>query len=167
MSATAKPVSKNNHRVLGSRAVLLPGLFLCMALLVICLLWSITLGAADIAPRTVFEAIFAPNGSFQHLIIQTVRLPRVLSGVIVGASLAVAGAIMQGLTRNPLADSGILGINSGAAFAVVLAVFTPVIGVNGCPVRSVVIPFSCQFPATAFNNGFEMLIRCPRPNGRS
>jgi iron complex transport system permease protein len=47
----------------------------------------------------------------------------VLSGALVGAALAVAGAIMQGLTRNPLADSGILGINSGAAFAVVLAVF--------------------------------------------
>jgi iron complex transport system permease protein len=52
-----------------------------------------------------------------------VRLPRVLSGIVVGAALAVAGAVMQGLTRNPLADSGILGINSGAAFAVVLAVF--------------------------------------------
>ncbi len=123
MTATTKSVSPNKSRILGSRALLLPGLFLFLALLVICLVWSITLGAADIAPRTVFDAIFAPDGSFQHLIIQTVRLPRVLSGVIVGASLAVAGAIMQGLTRNPLADSGILGINSGAAFAVVLAVF--------------------------------------------
>src|SRR5690606_34622060 len=88
-----------------------------------CILWSITLGAADIAPSTVYAAIFAPDGSFEHLIIQTVRLPRVLSGIVVGAALAVAGALMQGLTRNPLADSGILGINSGAAFAVVLAVF--------------------------------------------
>ncbi len=111
------------HRILGSRALLLPGLVLCLALLLLCILWSITLGAADIAPSTVYAAIFAPDGSFEHLIIQTVRLPRVLSGIVVGAALAVAGALMQGLTRNPLADSGLLGINSGAAFAVVLAVF--------------------------------------------
>lgn len=123
MTAHAKPISKNTTRILGSRALLLPGLLVCTTLVVVCLVWSITLGAADIAPRTVFDAIFASDGSFQHLIIQTVRLPRVLSGAIVGASLAVAGAIMQGLTRNPLADSGLLGINSGAAFAVVLAVF--------------------------------------------
>ena len=123
MTATTKSASLNTNRILGSRALLLPGLLIGIVLLVLCILWSITLGAADIAPRTVFAAIFAPDGSFQHLIIQTVRLPRVLSGVIVGAALAVAGAIMQGLTRNPLADSGILGINGGAAFAVVLAVF--------------------------------------------
>lgn len=110
-------------RILGSRALLLPGLALCFVLLVLAVLWSITVGAADIAPATVYAALFTPDGSFEHLIIQTVRLPRVLAGVIVGAGLAVAGAVMQGLTRNPLADSGILGINSGAAFAVVLAVF--------------------------------------------
>jgi iron complex transport system permease protein len=61
--------------------------------------------------------------NFDHLVITTVRLPRVLSGVLVGASLGVAGAIMQGLTRNPLADPAILGISNGATFAVVLAVF--------------------------------------------
>ncbi len=123
MTTRVKPTHQRGQRILGSRTLLLPGLLVCLGLLIVCLLWSITLGAADIAPSTVFAAIFAPDGSFQHLIIQTVRLPRVLSGALVGASLAVAGAIMQGLTRNPLADSGILGINSGAAFAVVLAVF--------------------------------------------
>ena len=120
MTTQAKPVSRNTTRILGSRALLLPGLLLCILLLVLCLLWSITLGAADIAPRTVYDAIFANDGSFQHLIIQTIRLPRVLAGIVVGAALAVAGALMQGLTRNPLADSGLLGINSGAAFAVVV-----------------------------------------------
>jgi iron complex transport system permease protein len=124
MTAQAQPISKNTTRVLGSRALLLPGLLICIALLVMSVLWSITLGAAEIDAQVVYDALFNfDETSFEHLIIQTVRLPRVLSGVIVGASLAVAGAIMQGLTRNPLADSGILGINSGAAFAVVLAVF--------------------------------------------
>ncbi len=129
MTAQVRPAaSRNTTRILGSRYLLLPGLVVGLALLGLSILWSITLGAADITPDVVYEAIFQTydleNGpSFQHLIIQTVRLPRVLAGVIVGASLAVAGALMQGLTRNPLADSGLLGINSGASFAVVAAVF--------------------------------------------
>lgn len=124
MTAQAKPLSNNTSRILGSRVLLLPGLLLCAGLLILCLLWSITLGAAEIDARVVYEALFQFDESrFEHLIIQTVRLPRVLAGAIVGAALAVAGALMQGLTRNPLADSGLLGINSGAAFAVVLAVF--------------------------------------------
>ncbi len=122
MATQAKSMSKNTTRILGSRALLLPGLCVCLALLVISLTWSVTLGAADIAPRTVFDAIFSSDGSFQHLIIQTIRLPRVMSGIVVGAALSVAGALMQGLTRNPLADSGLMGINSGASLAVVLAV---------------------------------------------
>ncbi|MBL8117803.1 MAG: iron ABC transporter permease [Anaerolineae bacterium] len=124
MSVQTKVVSRNTTRILGSRSLLLPGLVVGVVVLVGGVLWSITLGAADITPDTVYAALFNfDSTSFQHLIIQTVRLPRVLTGVIVGASLAVAGAIMQGLTRNPLADSGILGINSGASFAVVMGVF--------------------------------------------
>lgn len=111
-------------RILGSRTLLLPGLLICVLLLTICVLWSITLGAAEIDAQIVYTALFNyDETNFDHLIIQTVRLPRVLSGIIVGTSLAVAGAMMQGLTRNPLADGGLLGINSGAAFAVVIAVF--------------------------------------------
>lgn len=124
MTAQTKRISHTNTRILGSRALLLPGLLVVGVLLLVCVVWSITLGAADITPQVVYTALFDfDETNFDHLIIQTVRLPRVLAGVIVGASLAVAGAIMQGLTRNPLADSGLLGINSGAAFAVVLAVF--------------------------------------------
>ncbi len=123
MAAQVKLVQSASTRILGSRAWLLPGLFLCLLLLGVLLLWSITLGAADITPQVVYTALFHYDATqFDQLIIQTVRLPRVLAGVIVGAALAVAGAIMQGLTRNPLADSGLLGINAGAAFAVVLAI---------------------------------------------
>ncbi|MFN8377252.1 MAG: iron ABC transporter permease [Anaerolineae bacterium] len=120
----AMPALARSTQVLGGRAFLLPGLFILAALLVACVLWSITLGAADITPPVVFDALTHYDSSnLDHVIIQTERLPRVLAGVVVGAALAVAGAIMQGITRNPLADSGILGINSGAAFAVVLAVY--------------------------------------------
>jgi iron complex transport system permease protein len=124
MTTQARTLSQNTIRILGRRALLLPGLLVCIALLAGALLWSITLGAADITPTVVYESLFAfDETNFDHLIIQTVRLPRVLAGMIVGAALAVAGAVMQGVTRNPLADSGILGINSGAAFAVVVAVY--------------------------------------------
>lgn len=88
-----------------------------------CLLLSILLGAADINPSTVWQALFQFDGSTDHLIIRTVRLPRAILAVLVGAALAVAGAITQGLTRNPLAVPDILGVNAGAALAMVLAVF--------------------------------------------
>lgn len=124
MAVKAKNTSANTTRLLSSRAVLLPGLGIAVLLLLLCLIWSITLGAADITPSVVYDALFDfDHSEFDHLIIQTVRLPRVLAGALVGAGLAVAGAIMQGLTRNPLADSGILGINAGAAFAVVMTVY--------------------------------------------
>lgn len=124
MATQTRNFSQSTTRILNSRVLLFPGLIVALCLLVGVLLWSITLGAADITPEVVYEALLKfDNSNFEHLIIQTVRLPRVLAGVVVGGALAVAGAIMQGLTRNPLADSGILGINSGAAFAVVLTVF--------------------------------------------
>jgi iron complex transport system permease protein len=99
------------------------GLVLGSVFLGLCLMGSILLGAADIAPDTVFRSIFQFDGSTEHLIIRTVRLPRAILALVVGAALAVAGAITQGLTRNPLAAPDILGINVGAALAMVLAVF--------------------------------------------
>ncbi|HEY9890091.1 MAG TPA: iron ABC transporter permease [Candidatus Obscuribacterales bacterium] len=104
------------------------GLVLGSGILLGCLLGSILLGAADIQPGTVWQALFQFDGSTEHLIIRTVRIPRALLAVVVGAALAVAGAITQGLTRNPLAAPDILGIDMGAALAMVLAVF---IGGNG------------------------------------
>jgi iron complex transport system permease protein len=111
-------------RIVRSRPVLLLGLLVCAGLLVLALLSSIAFGAADIAPSDVWDAIFRFNAeSTEHLIIRTLRVPRAAVAALVGAALAVAGAVMQGLTRNPLADPGILGIETGAALAVVAAVF--------------------------------------------
>ncbi len=106
-----------------SRLLLFAGLPLSLLILLMILVASITLGAAEIPFSTIYDALTAFDGSTDHLIILTVRLPRSLIAVLVGAALAVAGALMQGLTRNPLADPEILGINGGAALAVAIAVF--------------------------------------------
>jgi iron complex transport system permease protein len=109
---------------LSRQLLLVVGLGLGIGLVALCLAWGIIVGTADISLQTVWDALFNfDDTSFQHLVIRTVRMPRVLAGALVGAALAVAGAIMQGLTRNPLASPSILGVNAGAAFAVVLLVF--------------------------------------------
>jgi iron complex transport system permease protein len=84
---------------------------------------SLTYGAAEIPLSKISAALIAFDGSTDHLIIRTVRLPRSLIAMMVGAAVAVAGTLMQGLTRNPLADPGILGINAGAVMAVVMTSF--------------------------------------------
>lgn len=92
------------------------GLLLCMAA-------SLVFGAVDIPLATVLQALFDTDETPTALIIRTVRLPRTLIATLVGAALAVAGALIQGVTRNPLADASILGIEAGAALAVVTAIF--------------------------------------------
>jgi len=119
------PATVNRTRLIQSRAVLSFGLLVGLGILILLVGGSIMLGAADISFSTIWDSIFAYNDTlFQHLVIRTARLPRVVSGLMVGASLAVAGGMMQGITRNPLASPDILGVNSGAAFAVVLVVYT-------------------------------------------
>ena len=99
------------------------GLILGCFVLLACLFVSISYGAADISWQNIYESLVSFDGSREHLIIRTVRLPRSLLAIIVGAAISTAGAIMQGITRNPLADPGILGVNAGAVFAVVTAIF--------------------------------------------
>lgn len=126
LSAQAATQSGSIGRGLRSRPMLLGGLALGAGLLVLAMGSSVAFGAADIAPRDIWDALFhfdAGAASLEAQVIRTMRIPRAGIAALVGASLAVAGAIMQGLTRNPLADSGILGINAGAALATVAAVF--------------------------------------------
>ncbi|KWX69987.1 FecCD family ABC transporter permease [Paenibacillus jilunlii] len=83
---------------------------------------SVSVGAADIRLASVWEAVFRFNPELpQHQVIRELRIPRALAGALVGACFAVAGAIMQGMTRNPLADSGLLGLNAGASVGLALA----------------------------------------------
>lgn len=83
---------------------------------------SIVYGYTDTSWKTALDSFTKFNGTNEHLIIQTVRLPRALIAAAVGASLAIAGVLLQTLTKNPLASSEFFGVNAGAGLAVVIAV---------------------------------------------
>ncbi|MEC4818838.1 MAG: iron ABC transporter permease [Scytonema sp. PMC 1069.18] len=111
------------YRLIMPRAKPVIGLVAAGLVLLACVFASISFGAADIPGSTILQSFTSFDGSREHLIIRTIRLPRSLLAMIVGAAISTSGAIMQGITRNPLADPGILGINAGAVFAVVVAIF--------------------------------------------
>lgn len=98
------------------------GLLLFTLLLLYGMWASIIYGYVDTNVKTAIDAFTNYNGSNEHIIIKTVRLPRALIAAAVGASLAVAGAILQVLSKNPLASPSLLGINAGASFFIVCAV---------------------------------------------
>jgi len=86
----------------------------------VCVL-GLLIGSGDVPLSAVLPALTDPDGSPTHAAVAA-RLDRVLLGVAAGAGFGVAGALIQALTRNPLADPGILGVNAGASFAVVVGV---------------------------------------------
>ncbi|MBP2510761.1 iron complex transport system permease protein [Agrobacterium tumefaciens] len=90
-----------------------------LCLLAAASLLAVALGTVRIPLSTILDAIFRFDGSRNHLLVVAVRLPRVIAALLAGSALAVSGAIMQAITNNPLASPGLLGINAGAAFAVV------------------------------------------------
>ncbi|MFY3791877.1 FecCD family ABC transporter permease [Ureibacillus sp. MALMAid1270] len=107
--------------VLHSNKSKLVGLIIGVLFLILFNFLSIILGYTNITIHTVIDAFTNFNGSNEHIIIQAVRLPRALIATAVGASLGIAGALLQALTRNPLASPDILGFNAGASFAIVVA----------------------------------------------
>ncbi|MCK2237786.1 MULTISPECIES: iron ABC transporter permease [unclassified Crossiella] len=114
-SAVPAPV-RRRRRVLG--------LLLLALALVLALVASVAIGAKPVPLGDVWHALTAPTGSENDLIVNSLRIPRTILGLLVGLALGIGGALLQGHTRNPLADPGLLGVNQGAAFAVVLAIFT-------------------------------------------
>ncbi|MGL5978826.1 MAG: FecCD family ABC transporter permease [Erysipelotrichaceae bacterium] len=92
-----------------------------IGLLVVGLLFSISIGAKQIPFDEVLQYVFHPDTSQLSLIVWDVRLPRVLAAALVGGALAVAGSILQGITRNPIADPSIMGITQGATMVVSFA----------------------------------------------
>lgn len=101
---------------------------------------SVSFGAVDIELTTVWQATFHFNPDITtHQVIQELRLPRAITAALVGAALAVSGALMQGMTRNPLASPSIMGVTDGAAFALVLIMaFFPAVSNLGLTTASLV-----------------------------
>ena len=95
-------------------------------------LWSLSIGPQHIGVGDRLGGIVAPDQTAQQLIVHLVRLPRALEAALVGASLAMAGVIMQGITLNPLGAPEIMGVNAGAALLVTLSV-TVVTSLSGAP----------------------------------
>lgn len=102
----------------------LAGLFGLAGVLALAVVLSLAIGARPVPPATVIDALVHFDAtSSDHLVVRDLRLPRTGIAIAVGIALAIAGALMQALTRNPLADPALLGVNHGAALAVVGAIF--------------------------------------------
>ena len=87
--------------------------------LVLVAMASLALGSRSIAPDVVWDALVRGGASQDAQVVTQLRVPRTIAALMIGGALGVAGSIMQAMTRNPLADPGVLGINAGAAFVVV------------------------------------------------
>ncbi|WP_344344475.1 iron ABC transporter permease [Agrococcus versicolor] len=90
--------------------------------MVLAIVASLALGVRDVDPLTALRAVLDPSIGTIDAIAVRERIPRTVLGLLVGAALGLAGSLMQGVTRNPLADPGILGVNGGAALAVVIGI---------------------------------------------
>ncbi len=133
-------------------------LVLCMVL-VATIMFSLAAGASDASIVSVIGTMFSSAGSTgdaltlrDRIIIYDIRLPRVILGALIGASLAVSGAVMQGLFRNPLADPGIVGVSAGAGLGAVSMIvlggtfLAPLIALFGF----YALPLAAFFGALAF-----------------
>jgi iron complex transport system permease protein len=118
-AAAHRPAPRRRGLVLAGAV----GLVLLAALL------SLAVGSRPLDPVRVVQALLAPDGSTTSLVVRDLRVPRTVVGTVVGMALGLAGAQLQGLTRNPLADPGLLGVSAGAALAVVAT--STVLGIGG------------------------------------
>jgi iron-siderophore transport system permease protein len=98
------------------------GLVVLALLLVLAGLASLAIGSRPLSLGTVVDVLLRPDGSDASTIVHDLRIPRTVLALVVGIALGTAGALMQGHTRNPLADPGLLGVEAGAAFAVVIGI---------------------------------------------
>lgn len=121
-------VDEGRRALVRNRAVRALGLLVALAGLFAVAVCSVAYGSKPILVGEVFAAFTDFDGSNDHLIVRSLRVPRTVVGLGVGAALGLAGAVMQGVTRNPLADPGILGVNAGASLFVVVAIYVFGIG---------------------------------------
>ncbi|GHD22110.1 FecCD family ABC transporter permease [Nocardiopsis kunsanensis] len=116
------PATTNGTGLLGGTTARTLGLLAAVVLLAAVALASVLIGYQQLTPEELHLAYAGYTGSDTDLVVRHLRVPRTLAGLFVGAALGAAGVIVQGVTRNPLGDPGLLGINAGAALAAVLAI---------------------------------------------
>ncbi|MDX3853830.1 iron ABC transporter permease [Streptomyces sp. AK02-01A] len=119
MPAAAPTTHSTRHVLVARRIGWTAGAVLAVLLAV---LLSLAVGARAVAPSAVVDALLHGGHSDDAEVIRQLRVPRTLIGLMVGAALALAGTVLQGITRNPIADPGILGISQGSSVGVVLAI---------------------------------------------
>ncbi|MBB5639803.1 FecCD family ABC transporter permease [Cryobacterium roopkundense] len=99
------------------------GLLVAVLLLALAIAASLAIGTRDVSLVTVIDALFRPDPAVtDHVVVRDLRIPRTVVGLLAGLALGLAGALMQGVTRNPLADPGLLGVNAGASLFVVAGI---------------------------------------------
>ena len=140
-SIRERPV-RRSRRQSGSLRVL--AFLLAVLVLAVLITESLALGSRELAPAEVWQGLLAHDNSVASKVIWGLRIHRTILAIVVGAALAVAGVVMQALTRNPLAEPGILGVNAGASLAVVTA-----IGGFGFTAVNQYLPFAFAGAATA------------------
>ncbi|MBW7459874.1 iron ABC transporter permease, partial [Paenibacillus sepulcri] len=113
-----KTTQPNNEQARNRRGVLV--IFIFVILIIATFIISMNTGYTRLTPIQVLKTLFGAGDAKQSLILFDFRLPRIVISILVGVGLAVSGCILQGLSRNALADPGILGINAGAGLMVML-----------------------------------------------
>jgi iron complex transport system permease protein len=122
LSLGPHPAAKRAARLRITRS---GGLVLGVAGVLLITLLSLRIGSLPVSNKDAWDAIFRFNpGSYEQTVVRSLRVPRTAAGLAIGASLAGAGAVMQGVTRNPLADPFILGVSSGSSLALVTIIFS-------------------------------------------
>ncbi|AXH98305.1 iron ABC transporter permease [Sporosarcina sp. PTS2304] len=114
MIAVGEQTKKERHPLAKKRVIVL---VTSGSLVILAALASLMIGPVSFSMQEIWNGIFVANDTMERRIIWELRFPRVLVGMIVGISLAVSGAILQGIMRNPLADPGIIGVSSGAGLS--------------------------------------------------
>src|SRR5699024_1386502 len=98
-------------------------IMLLILLIIVMFFMTLGTGVINISPLDVIRTLLGSGTDRQELVLFEFRLPRITLALLIGTGLAVSGAILQSITQNDLAEPGILGINTGAGFAVVLFIF--------------------------------------------
>lgn len=106
----ARTAEKRGFLTLGLLALLVTGIA------------SLSLGSVPISLKALFSILAGKGPATETIVVETLRMPRTILGILVGAGLGAAGALMQVITRSPLADPGLLGVNAGAATLVIAGV---------------------------------------------